>query len=291
MKVRFLLGLLCLLPTWFVPEAAFGAGKALNWEPFLPADNEFAAAVVMLPKTHQMLYSFKPNKAHTAASLTKLPSAMVFLKNPGAWERLITLSKVDEVGGGRLRVNVGTKIPLRDLFYASITASANNAAMALVRAAGVSMKTYLVRMNQTVKALGANNSTFYDASGMDARNTTTAHDMALIAEAAFRTPEIRRAATVETYPVRIASAGQVRTIKNTNPLLAPGTGVWVMGGKTGYLEESMYNFVGQFRPERADGSPELGKDVIVVVLGAPTKEAQFQTAKRLAQWAWNTHEF
>jgi D-alanyl-D-alanine carboxypeptidase len=64
-----------------------------------------------------------------------------------------------------------------------------------------------------------------------------------------------------------------------------------MGGKTGYLEESMYNFVGRFRPEQADGTPELGKDVLIVVFGAPTKDAQFQTAKRLAQWAWNNYEF
>ncbi len=255
-------------------------------------DNEFAAAIVMLPKTHQVLYEFKPNKPHTAASLTKLAGAMAFLKKPvTSWERLVTLTKADEVGGGRLRVSVGTKIPLRDLFYASITASANNAAMAVARVSGLSMKAFLARMNQAAKASGATHTVFYDASGMNPKNTTTAKDMALLAETAFDIPEIRRAATVETYPVRIASAGQVRTIKNTNPLLAAHTGVWVMGGKTGYLEESMYNFVGRFRPELADGSPELGKDLIIVVFGAPTKEAQFDTAKRLAQWAWRTHEF
>ncbi len=291
MRFRSFLAAALLVSGLVLPGKVFAATQVLNWEPFTPHVNEFAAAIVMVPGTHQVLYSFKPDKLHTAASLTKLAGAMAFLKNPGPWERLVTLSKADEVGGGRLRVNPGTKIPLRDLFYSSITASANNAAMALARVSGLSMKGFLAKMNQVAKATGATHSVFYDASGMNPRNMTTARDMALIAEAAFNTPEIRRAATVESYPVRIASAGTVRTIKNTNPLLAPNTGIWVMGGKTGYLEESMYNFVGRFRPEQADGTPELGKDLIIVVFGAPTKDAQFQTAKRLAQWAWQEHEF
>ncbi len=291
MRLRSLVVSLLLLAGLCAPGGVFAASKAENWEPFIPTDDEFAAAIVMLPKTHQVLYEFKSTKPHTAASLTKLAGAMAFLKNPGSWERLVTMTKADEVGGGRLRVSVGTKIPLRDLFYSSITASANNAATALARVSGLSMKAFLARMNQVAKAAGATHTAFYDASGMNPKNTTTAEDMALLAEAAFNLPEIRRAATVETYSVRIASLGQVHKIKNTNPLLAPHTGVWVLGGKTGYLEESMYNFVGRFRPEQADGTPELGKDVLIVVFGAPTKDAQFQTAKRLAQWAWRTHEF
>lgn len=288
---RSFLSVLILLPSLAFPGSVLAATKAANWEAFVPQANEFASAIVLVPQTHQVLYEFKADKAHPAASLTKLANALAFLKKPGSWERIMTLTKADEVGGGRLRVVSGTRIPLRDLFYASITASANNAAMAVARASGLSMKSFLARMNQVAKAAGAKHTVFYDASGMNPKNMTTARDMALLAEAAFNQPEIRRAATVTTYPVRIASTGLIRTIKNTDPLLAENSGIWVMGGKTGYLEESMYNFVGRFRPEQADGTPELGKDVLIVVFGAPTKDAQFQTAKRLAQWAWNNYEF
>ncbi len=290
---RSLCVVVALVSGMFGPSIVFAAPvtKSNAWEPFIPKDNEFAAAIVMVPKTHQVLYAFKPDKLHTAASLTKLAGAMTFLKKPGSWERMVTITKADEVGGGRLRVNVGTRIPLRDLFYASITASANNAAMALARASGLSMKGFLARMNQVAKAAGATRTVFYDASGMNPKNMTTARDMALIADAAFSLPELRRAATVETFPVRLPGLRQVRTIKNTNPLLAPKTGVWVLGGKTGYLEESLYNFVVRVRPERPNGTSEIGKDVVIVVFGAPTKEGQFESAKRLADWAWRVHEF
>lgn len=288
---RSFLSVAILLPSLVLPGSVLAATKTGNWEAFVPQANEFASAIALVPQTHQVLYEFKADKAHPAASLTKLANALAFLKKPVSWERIMTLTKADEVGGGRLRVASGTRIPLRDLFYASITASANNAAMAVARASGLSMKSFLVRMNQVAKAAGTKHTVFYDASGMNPKNMTTARDMALLAEVAFNQPEIRRAATVETYPVRIASTGQIRTIKNTDPLLAQNSGIWVMGGKTGHLEESMYNFVGRFRPERADGTPELGKDVLIVVFGAPTKDAQFQTAKRLAQWAWNNYEF
>ena len=201
------------------------------------------------------------------------------------------MQKKDEVGGGRLRVPVGTKVSLIDAFYATITASANNTGMALARVSGLGLKTFVARMNQTVKTLGLKHTTFFDPVGMDPRNLTTAHDMALLAEAAFRLPMVQRAATVQTYNLKNASTGDIHPMKSTDPLLSPGNGLWVMGGKTGYLEESMYNFVGWFRPEQADGTPVLGKDVIVVVFGAPTKEGQFDSAKRLAQWAWSMHAF
>ncbi len=291
MRWRVFVALFLLVSGFVLPIRVFAATKAANWQPFTPTTNEFAAALVILPKTHQVLYSFKPDTPRVVASLTKLANALVFLKKPGDWNRLVTMKAADEVGGGRLRVATGAKISTKDLFYSSITASANNAAMALARISGYTMKMFVAKMNKTVHELGATHTTLYDASGTDPRNISTAHDLALIAEAAFRSPVVHRAATVVTYPVYVVTEKRIHPIKNTNPLLADGTGVWVVGGKTGYLEESMYNFVGEFKPELADGSPESGKDIIVVVLGAPTKEGQFQTAKRLAQWAWNTHEF
>lgn len=291
MRWRGFIGLLLLVSGFILPTQVFAATKAASWQPFIPTTNEFAAALVILPKTHQVLYSFKPDTPRVVASLTKLANAIVFLKKPGNWNRLVTMKAADEVGGGRLRVATGAKISMKDLFYSSITASANNAAMALARISGYTMKTFISMMNKAVHDLGATHTTLYDASGMDPRNISSAHDLALIAEAAFRLPAVHSAATIGTYPVYVATERKIHPIKNTNPLLADGTGVWVVGGKTGYLEESMYNFVGQFKPERADGSPEYGKDIIVVVLGAPTKDGQFQTAKRLAQWAWNMHEF
>mgnify|MGYP001596408388 CR=1 FL=1 len=259
--------------------------------PFVPEPHEFTAAIVMVPRTHEVLYAYEATKPHPAASLTKLVNALAFVKAAPTWNTIISLKKEDEVGGGRLRVATGARMSIKDLMYSSITASANNAATAMMRLSGKKKSVFLKEMNQTVAKTGAKYSTFVDASGMDPRNMTTANDMALIADTAFRDPTIRRAATTMKYTFVVRNTGEKKTITNTNTLLTQDPDVWVVGGKTGYLEESKYNLVVQMRPILAGGSSVPNKEVIVVVFGAPTKDGQFISAKRLAQWAWQQYEF
>lgn len=289
MRPRFVLSSFCVLIFSFFLVVKPVA--AMQDVPFAPAPNEFVSAIVMVPKTHEILYEYEARKIHPAASLTKLANALVFVRTKPVWNKIISLKKEDEVGGGRLRVKVGARLNLRDLLYSSITASANNAATAMMRISGKKPSVFLQEMNQVVHRLGANKSTFVDASGMDPQNVTTAYDMALIAEAAFRDPSIHAAASKGSYTFTIRNTGERKTIRNTNTLLTDDPDVWVVGGKTGYLEESKYNLVVQLRPMFPDGSSDLQKELLVVVFGAPTKEAQFTTAKRLAQWAWNQYEF
>ncbi len=277
--------------SFFVVSPAFAATSSTDAGTFSPLSNEFAAAIVMTPGTHQVLYSFKPDKKWPAASLTKLSNALAFVKLAPSWDRVATLKTVDEVGGGRLRVKNGARVTLRDLLFSSITGSANNAATALSRLSGLSRTAFLKRMNTEAKKAGARYSIFVDASGMDDRNITTARDIALIAETAFQQPLIRSAATTAQYTVSLVNRKEIHTIKNTNQLLTKDDEVWVIGGKTGYLESSKYNLVVQLRPVDAEGQPIHQKELIITVLGAPTKEGSFNAAKRLASWAWNNHEF
>jgi D-alanyl-D-alanine endopeptidase (penicillin-binding protein 7) len=177
------------------------------------------------------------------------------------------------------------------MFYSSVTASANNAATALMRLSGLTKAQFLAQMNKEVKIAGALHSHFVDASGMDPNNVTTARDMALIIERAFQHPTIRRAASTATYQFVIRNTKEKKVLHDTNTLLTDDSEIWVIGGKTGYLEESKYNLATEVRPMTPDGKPVYGKDLLVVVFGAPDKAAQFITSKRLAQWAWENHEF
>ena len=148
-------------------------------------------------------------------------------------------------------------------------------------------------MNQQATLAGATHSVFFDFAGMDPRNMTTAHDMALIADKAFAQPAIRRAASVEAYhfTVRSGRTQISKTIKNTNDLLTKDPDMWVISGKTGYLEEAKNNLVVRLRKLDEHGKPIAGTDIIVVVFGVPTKRGMFAAAKRLALWTWNTHAF
>jgi D-alanyl-D-alanine endopeptidase (penicillin-binding protein 7) len=256
-------------------------------EPYISQPDEFASAVVMRPDG-KVLYSFKPDAPHTAASLTKLVMALTMLDRSWNWGTVVKMAASDEVGGGRLRVAVGARIVLADLWQSAIGSSANNAATAMARLAGPGVSAFVKKMNAKAKAIGANASTFFDPSGMNAKNMTTAHDMALIARAAFKQPRVVSASQSGTYTFTLAGSTASHTIKNTNAPLLADPDVYLTGGKTGYLPESMYNYAAQMSPLNDDGKTgDKKKDVIVVVLGAKTTQSAMDSAKRMAEWAWS----
>lgn len=289
-SVLFFVGVLTTLSSLFA-NGASAMMTVSSTEPFVPREEEFVSAIVMIPGTHEVLYEYDADRPHVAASLSKLLGALVLVHRPISWGKIVSITSADEVGGGRLRVSSGAKLSMRDLLYCSITASANNAAMALARLSGLSMKRFMAASNEEAIKAGAVSSTFVDPSGMDVGNITTARDMAYIADRAFSNPSIRRAATTATYRFSIRNQRVVKTLKNTNELLTIDPDVWVLGGKTGFLYESMYNLAVRLRPLDEKGVPIRGRDVIVIVFGSNTKSEMFASAKRLAQWAWKNHEF
>ncbi len=244
----------------------------------------------MTPKTKRELYAWNAETSWPIASLTKLISALVWKNYTVPWQAAITLKKVDEVGGGRLRVTVGSKIRFEDLWYASITASANNASMALMRALGVTNKQATLLMNREIQRAGAKAAVVFEPSGMDVRNVASAREMALIADRAFAWRPLQKAASTDTRVVKVLSPNpRNHPVYSTNDLLRFDDDIWVIAGKTGYLDESRHNLVAWLRPVGVDGQPESGKDVLVVVYGAPTRERMFAAAKALAQSLWTSH--
>lgn len=293
MRKTFLVFALSIAAVLLASQSVLAVTPRPTFSPYIPQPDEFVSAIVMLPKTHEVLYSFKPDLVHPAASLTKLPAALAFLSRNISTAKSVRLAAVDEVGGGRLRVAVGARMTVRDLVYSSITASANNTATALGRLSGLTKSAFLKRMNEEARLAGAIHSKFVDFSGMDTRNVTTAHDMALIADRAFSEPTIRRAATTAEYSFKVYEGTKTinKTIKNTNDLLTKDPDVWVLGGKTGYLEEAKNNLAVRLRRLDSRGTPIAGTDVIVVVFGVTDKQQMFASAKRLANWSWEQHAF
>ncbi|MCA9391523.1 MAG: peptidoglycan-binding protein [Candidatus Magasanikbacteria bacterium] len=269
----------------FVSTLSFPATVSASYRPI---PNEFAAAAIYVPSTNKMIYSFKPDKPHAAASLSKLVAGLVFLDTRPNWNTSMRSIQKDEVGGGRLRVDVGTRLALRDWWNAAIGASVNNAMNVIARSTGLSESAFAQRMNSKVKSLGTTQSVFYEPTGMNEHNMTSAADMVKIAKAAFDRSEIQSASVARGHYYTLAGAS--RYYNTTNVSFYDDSQVWMSGAKTGYLHESEYNLVTELEPYYPDGSHDPKKKVIVVVLGAPTKQGSFDSAKRMALWAWTQEE-
>lgn len=280
-----------LLPVgaWAQAPAPAGPHRAVNFGAFNLKWLKARAAVVMDAESGQLLYTYHPNDQRPLASLTKLLTALVYVEQRPNWDSTVAMTSTDEVGGGRLRVDEGAQVSKRDLFYCALVGSANNTAVAMSRTTDLTKEQFLQRMNTLALEVGMASTTIVDPSGIEVENLSTALDVARLGRYAFSNATVQRAASTARYRFAVRSSGEVKNIKNTNDLLVVDPDTYVVGGKTGYLDESLYNLVVRLRyPPGRRGSRG---DVIVAVLGSPTRTQSFKDAKALAEWAWQVHEW
>jgi D-alanyl-D-alanine endopeptidase (penicillin-binding protein 7) len=213
------------------------------------------------------------------ASLTKLAMAMVFLDEGVDFSRQMTILASDDRIGGKLYLYPGELVTVKDLFFTTMVGSANNSTIALVRSTGLKEAEFVARMNAKVQGLGFTNTVFYDPTGLNPRNFSTAHEIAMLFQEALGYTEISETLREPVYEFTTLNTHQSHRIVNTNELLESFLAVppfAMLGGKTGYLDEARYCFVAKARKEN--------KEVVVVVLGSESSEARFQEAKGLLFW-------
>lgn len=234
------------------------------------------SAVVLNQITGEVLYEQGSSDVRVPASLVKLTTVLVVLDTQPDWNRVCTVGQGDRVGGVQItKTGQTASYTMQSLLYATLIPSANDAATSLARCTGLGHADFLARMNAKVRDQGALSTTFVDVSGIGSANTTTASDMAKIANAAFSTDRIRAITRLQSY--RLCSVDkQCQSLRNTNQLLKDKDLVTV-AGKTGTLDGAI-NFAGSFKDSH-------GHYFIVVVLGGSTKDSRFSEAKQLVQFA------
>jgi len=100
---------------------------------------------------------------------------------------------------------------------------------------------------------------------------STATDVARMLRAAAGVDLIHSITTTSSYEFR--NGRRAHHINNTNRLLK--SRYQILGGKTGFISESGYCFATWLRAD--------GRDLIAVVLGAPTNATRFADVVRLVQ--------
>lgn len=239
------------------------------------------SALVWNLDTGQVLFSKDPTASRVPASLTKLVTAMVVLDSKTSLKKICTLRPDNEVGGARLAAKTGSKFTLNDALTASLVGSLNNTTNMVAGCIGLSKEQFTEKMNKKALSLGAVNSVFYEPTGMDPRNMVTAEDVSRIAKAAFTNGTIQKMSQKPTFTLcSLSNPKACYKVKNTDVLLLDKS-IKVVGGKTGYLDEAMFNFTAVVKDKS-------GSLVGVVVLGSNTKANSFAETKRLAEYASQT---
>lgn len=227
-------------------------------------DLQSRAAVVLHEDSGDILIAHNAFTPYPVASLTKFMSALVALESGIDLEEPVVVSSEDWTIGGTLRIVPDRDmITIRDLVYASITGSANNAANRLARCTGIDDETFVRAMNKKAISFGLEHTQFADPSGLSPENIASAYDIAIISLHALSGQEIiRDAAARAEYDIHILESDKIHTIKNPNNLCERARDRFIES-KTGYLHEALYNLA--LTRETPTGR------IIAVTLGHPDK--------------------
>ena len=224
------------------------------------------------------------------ASITKLMTVKTAFDHGIDPFVLGTIENEDNVGGARLWVDGGTTFTIRDLLYATLVGSANNAANAIARETGIMKSDFVGFMNQAAKKMNLSRTRFVDPTGIEVENISTAREVAYMAQEVFKNENVRKiTGTARTHIEAQNNPDYVRDINSTNWLLYDSAydDVYVTAGKTGYLNESKWNLVVRMHPMGED--PD--KSVLLVLMGAEGRRESFDDAHALAKWAWDSFDW
>jgi D-alanyl-D-alanine endopeptidase (penicillin-binding protein 7) len=232
-----------------------------------------AAAIVFDPQTGDVLWQSNSQEQRSIASLTKLMTAVVFVSDDPDLNEKVAVTRADMKGASTTYIRAGEVVSYRDLLHLTLIGSDNAAARVLARSSEGGTTAFVGRMNQMATELGLSNTLYTDPSGLEASNVSSAYDLSHLIAFAAAEPTLGPIMRLPEYQARTSTRSV--TVRNTNKLL--GTGLDVLGGKTGFISKAGYCLATMLR---VPGGPQ----VAVVVLGANNSTVRFWDARHLVNW-------
>lgn len=225
------------------------------------------------------------------ASTTKIMTARVALQKVAEDRRLLD-SRVtfdqqsDQTSGSSSQLVAGETLAFRDLLYAMLLPSGNDAATAVGRHLGQRLSgegdplvRFVAEMNREAARLGMTGTRYLNPHGLpQKKHVSTARDLARLTAATLQDPLFRQIVSTREHRAMVTQAdGRTREAvwRNTNRLLGIEG---YQGVKTGFTSAAGSCLV---------STGERGKDeLIVVVLGAPSAAAAVSDSRNLYRFAW-----
>lgn len=225
----------------------------------------------------RVLYAVGAKIRRPIASTTKIMTALLVLESAGMRE-VVTVSPLAAAqGGASLGIEAGERIKVRQLLYALMLQSSNDAAVALAEYVAGTVGGFVTKMNKRARAMGLRDTHFMSPNGLDDRGYSTALDLARITVRAMRDEALARIARTKFYSVPSAADG-TRRLQNRNALL------WLYPGAFG-LKSGYTGAAGSCLVAAADRD---GFRLASVVLGAPAEA--FSDSATLLDWGFTTYE-
>ena len=258
------------------------------------ADDEFSvdakAALIVEKNTGKIIYEKNSETQNYPASVTKILTAILTIENCKLDDTAtVSQSAISQIPSGYVvaPLFIGEQMKIKDLLYALMLKSANDAAYVLAEHIGGSVEGFSEMMNKKAKEIGCKNTHFVNPNGIhNDDHYTTAHDMYLISNYAMKNDTFAK--IVSTYQYKLPATNKYpnndRIMENTNDFINPKSGYYnkiVKGIKTGTTLQAGNCLI--------TDSSENGLDFITVVLGAKTSNSKFSETRKMIKYAYNNY--
>lgn len=246
----------------------------------LPADPaklalKASVAYVIDQESDEVLLGKNAGDVRPIASLTKLMTGMIISDAGLPLDERITITSddVDRLKHSSSRLKVGTELTRRQALHLTLMSSENRAAHALARTYPGGTSAFVSAMNNKARQLGMLHTRYVDPSGLSPQNRSSARDLAVLADAAFEEPLLRKLSTSPGYQLATEN-GSLRYV-NSNGLVRAGE--WNIGlQKTGYISEAGQCLVVQ--------TTVKGRNLIMVFLDSASKVTRIKDAELVKRW-------
>lgn len=217
--------------------------KAADYWPDAP-ETLSPSVILMEESTGTILYEKNMDEAHYPASITKIMTTLLTLEN-GNLSDMVTFSDdaINNTEGSGIARDYGEQMTLEQCLYGVMLESANECAYAVAEHVGGTVENFVGMMNAKAKELGCTNTHFANPHGLqDENHYTTAHDMALIAQAAYQNETFRIIIGTKMYTIPPTNKHAEETVlRNHHDMLCTYHNAnrkylypYCVGGKTGY---------------------------------------------------------
>ena len=231
-----LLGITCLFQTEILPVQA---------EEYWPEGPQIAgeSAIVMEASTGTVLFEKNSHEQCYPASITKIMTSMLAVKNSGLDEE-VTFSKdaVYKTEGSGISRDVGEVMTMRECLYGLMLESANECGYAIAEHTGENYENFVKMMNDEAERLGCKDTHFNNPHGLpDEEHKTSAYDMALISREALKNDVFRMIVNTRRHSIPPTNKHKEETyLSNHHKMRNNYKGderylyEYCIGGKTGY---------------------------------------------------------
>lgn len=239
---------------------------------------EAKAHILIEHSTGRVLSEDNADEKLPIASVTKIMTMLLIME--AVDNGVITLDDMVPVsenamsyGGSTMFLEAGEQLSVNDMLKGIAVASANDGCVAMAEFLAGSESAFVTQMNDKAKELGMVNTHFMNTNGLDEEgHYSTARDVAIMSRELLNHPKITDYTSIWTDELR---DGKFQ-LANTNKLVRFYSGA--NGLKTGSTSQALCCLSAAAKRDNMQ--------LIAVVLGSPTSDKRFASAKKLLDYGF-----